>query len=355
MEDRELDESRVHVTRWPSQRSDSDALARELRPWSHSDSAGDDDTLGAFLEEWLRSIEHSVRPRTWRRYAEYVRIHITPTLGQVNLGSLHAKHLQLLYAERMRAGLSATSIRHLHRTLHGALSQAQQWGLINANVTSHVNLPRGEPLEVQPLSPQEAEKFLIAVRGNRFEALYTLAITTGMRQGELLGLRWRDVDLERRSIRVTGSLQYIPGRGLQISHPKTRKSRRHVLLTEVALGALRRHLVAQNAERSRRGARWQELDFVFASRDGRPLYATNVIGSSLPRILRSAGLRKIRFHDLRHTTATLLLGQGVHPKIVSEMLGHSSIGITLDLYSHATPTMQETATTALDQLLGPSR
>jgi integrase len=216
-----------------------------------------------------------------------------------------------------------------------------------------VNPPRGDPLDVQPLSPQEAERFLHAVSGDRLEALYTLAITTGMRQGELLALRWRDVDLERRSIRVTGSLQYIPGQGLRLSQPKTRKSRRHVLLTEVALASLRRHGAAQSAERSRRGIGWQELDFVFASRGGRPLYATNVIKRSFPRILKSAGLRQIRFHDLRHTTATLLLDQGVHPKIVSEMLGHSSIGITLDLYSHATPTMQETAISALDRLLRP--
>ena len=173
-----------------------------------------------------------------------------------------------------------------------------------------------------------------------------------MRQGELLALRWREVDLERRSIRVVASIQYISGRGLVLSQPKTNRSRRNVRLTDLAIEALERHRSTQDAMRLRREGLWQDLGFVFATRDGRPLYATNLVKRALPRILRKAGLRRVRFHDLRHTTATLLLGQGVHPKIVSEMLGHSNIGITLDLYSHATPTMQEKAAAALDELLG---
>jgi integrase len=316
---------------------------------------GSDERLGDFLEDWLTSIQHSVRPRTWRRYAEYVRLHIKPTLGTVTLSSLEARDLQHLYSGRMRAGLSPTSILHLHRALHRALSQAQLWGLVDVNVTTLVHPPKYDGIEVQALSPEEADGFLNAARGDRLETLYVLAITTGMRQGELLGLRWRDIDLERRSIRVTGSLQYIPGQGLVRSQPKTRKSRRQVLLTHLGVKSLRHHRLQQDTQRSRSGERWRELDFVFTSKDGHPLYATNVINRSLPRILRSAGLRKIRFHDLRHTTATLLLGQGVHPKIVSEMLGHSNVGITLDLYSHATPTMQEVATSALDAILGEPR
>lgn len=311
-----------------------------------------DGTLGTFLEEWLQSIEYSMRPRSWQRYCQYVRIHTTPTIGHLPLASLHAKDLQLLYAERMRDGMSATSTLHLHRTLHGALSQAQNWGLVATNVARHVNPPKPDRMDVQPLSPEEAELFLRAVSGDRFEALYTLAITTGMRQGELLGLRWQDIDLDRRSIRVSASLQYLARRSLVLSQPKTRKSRRHVLLTDLAIDALRRHHQHQEIQRSSRGNRWQDLDYVFTTRDGRPVYASEISGRSLPRLLRKAGLRKIRFHDLRHTTATLLLGQGIHPKIVSELLGHSNVGITLDLYSHATPTMQETATTALDHLLG---
>jgi integrase len=190
------------------------------------------------------------------------------------------------------------------------------------------------------------------VRGERFEALYVLAISTGMRQGELLGLRWRDIDSEGRSLRVTGSIQYVPGHGLSVSSPKTRSSRRRVMLSRIAADALDRRREAQKQERAHSGEKWEDQDFVFTSRDGKPIYATNVVNRSFPKVLAAAGLPQIRFHDLRHTAASLLLGQGVHPKIVSEMLGHTSIGITLDLYSHATPAIQREATAAFDRLLG---
>ena len=178
------------------------------------------------------------------------------------------------------------------------------------------------------------------------------AITTGMRQGELHALRWRDVDLEGGSLRVTSSIQYVRGQGLRLSSPKTRRSRRQVMLSKVAVEALTLRRDVQLRERARQGEKWQDGDFVFTSRNGQPIYATNVVNRWFPKHLRAAGLPRIRFHDLRHTAATLLLGQGVHPKIVSEMLGHTSIGITLDLYSHATPTIQREATAAFDRLLG---
>jgi integrase len=235
--------------------------------------------------------------------------------------------------------------------LHRALSYAQRRGLIGNNVAKLVDPPKRQRREMQSLSPEQARRFLDAVRGNRFEALYVLAISTGMRQGELLGLRWRDVDLAGRSLRVTGSIQYVRGHGLGLSSPKTRSSRRQVMLSQIAVDALDRRKEAQKQERTRSGDKWQDTDFVFTTRDGKALYATN-IKSSFCKLLVACGLPRIRFHDLRHTAATLLLGQGVHPKVVSEMLGHASIGITLDLYSHATPTIQREATAAFDRLLG---
>jgi len=177
-----------------------------------------------------------------------------------------------------------------------------------------------------------------------------MAITTGMRQGELLGLRWRDVDLGVRSVRVTGSVQYIPGRGLRVSSPKTARSRRNVLISEIATAALLRHRQRQDAER-KTVEDWEDNDLVFPNRRGRPMYATNLLDRSFSNLLKRAAVPKIRFHDLRHTAATLLLGEGVHPKVVSEMLGHTNTSITLDLYSHATPTMQREAAGAFDRLL----
>jgi len=240
---------------------------------------------------------------------------------------------------------------HLHNVLHRALSHAQRRGLVETNVTKLVDPPRAQRHEMQSLSPEEARRFLKVVRGDRLEALYVLAITTGMRQGELHALRWRDVDLAGGALRVTSSIQYVKGKGLHMSSPKTQRSRRQVMLSKTAVEALARRREAQHRERARQGDKWQDGDFIFTSRNGQPIYATNVVNRWFPKLLRSAGLPRIRFHDLRHTAATLLLGQGVHPKIVSEMLGHTSIGITLDLYSHATPTIQKEATAAFDRLL----
>ena len=311
-------------------------------------------TVAEFLEDWLQSISYSVRPRTARRYAEYVRLHALPSLGNLPLASLSPKDLQILYAGRMRSGLSAMSVLHLHRTLHRALGQAQRWGLIEVNPAALVDPPRPERVEMHTLSPDEASRFLKTIRGDPLEALYTLAITTGMRQGELLGLHWREVDLERSSIKVTGSLQYVPGQGLSVASPKTTRSRRNVLLSATAVDALRRHRLGQERERSARTKDWEDMDLVFTNAHGRPIYASNLLKRSFTPLLEKAGLRHIRFHDLRHTAATLLLGQRVHPKVVSEMLGHTNISITLDLYSHATPTMQREAAAAMDDLLGGS-
>ena len=303
----------------------------------------------AFLEDWLQSIVHSVRPRTWHRYAEYVRLHVIPTLGRTTLHLLSPREIQALYSSKISQGLSPRSVLHLHRVLHRALGQAQRWGVVDENAAALVDPPRPEPRDMRALSPEEVRRFLAAASGSRLEALYILAVTTGMRQGELLGLRWRDVNLEARSIRVTGSLQYVPGFGLRVSAPKTARSRRHVLLSEYAASALVLHRRRQNAEQAD-VPKWQDNDLVFPNRLGRAMYATNLLDRSFACLLEHAGLPRVRFHDLRHTAATLLLGQGVHPKVVSEMLGHTNTAITLDLYSHATPTMQEAAAGAFDRL-----
>ena len=309
-------------------------------------------TTAEFFEGWLLSIAHSVKPSTLRRYEAYVRLHAIPAFGDVRLRKLSPGDLERLYAAKLGDGLAPRSVLHLHMALHRALRHAQRRGLVDTNVTELVEPPKPQRREMQSLSPEQARRLLSVVRGDRLEALYVLAITTGMRQGELLGLRWRDIDFEGRSLRVTGSIQYLPGRGLRVSSPKTRGSRRQVMLSQIAIDALHRRREAQKQERARVGEKWQDGDFVFTSRNGRPLYATNVVSRSFQKLLAAAGVPRIRFHDLRHTAASLLLGQGVHPKIVSEMLGHASIGITLDLYSHATPTIQRGATAAFDRLLG---
>jgi len=311
---------------------------------------GERQTVGQYLASWLDAVRPSLRPRTFSRYEQYIRLHAVPELGRLPLARLSPQHLQRLYASRLAAGLSPTTVGHLHAVLHRALAQATRWGLVVRNVASLATRPRAQRQEMVTFSPEQAGSFLEAAQGDRYAALYTLALTTGMRQGELLALRWRDLDLEARTVQVRATLQRTRD-GFAFTEPKTTSSRRQVALTRAAVDALRRHRARQLEERLAAIA-WEDNGLVFANEVGRPVEATNLLRRSFHPLLERAGLPHIRFHDLRHTAATLLLAQGMHPKIVAEMLGHSAIAVTLDLYSHVTPTMQRQAADAMDAILG---
>ncbi len=308
-------------------------------------------TVGQYMASWLKAARPSIRERTWVRYEQYVRLHVVPTMGKVQLTKLTPQHLQRLYAERLEAGLSPSTVHHLHATLHKALKQAVRWNLLPRNVADLVDPPRIPRFEMTTLLPEQARVLLDAAAGDRLEALYVLALTTGMREGELLALKWRDIDFDSNAVEIRGSLQRVPS-GFIIAEPKTARSRRRVNLTNAGLVALRQHRARQGEERLRLGAAWQKSEMVFTDEAGKPIDATKFLRNSFAPLLKRAGLPPMRFHDLRHTAATLLLGRGIHPKIVSEMLGHSQIGITLDLYSHVTPTMQREATEAMDTIVG---
>jgi len=308
-------------------------------------------TVAAFLVRWLATIKPALRPNTYRRYEQFVRMHISPALGRITLTKLTPDQLQELYAAKLEAGLSPTTVRHLHAAAHKALKQATRWGLVARNVATVVEVPRMVRHEMATLTPEEAQRVIEAARGERLGAVYTLALTTGMRRGELLGLRWRDVDLERGAVQVRASLQWTK-EGPAFAEPKTERSRRQITLAKIAIDTLRAHRLAQAEERLRRGPAWEDNDLVFANEVGRPVYPNNMVRRSFEPLLKRAGVRRVRFHDLRHSAATLLLAEGVHPKIVSEMLGHSQIAMTLDLYSHVTPTMQRQAADAMDVVLG---
>jgi integrase len=203
---------------------------------------------------------------------------------------------------------------------------------------------------MRPLSPTQARTLLDAVEGNRLEALYVLAVTTGMRQGELLGLGWEDVDPEAGTVRVRRTLTLAKG-GPRLTEPKTKGSRRSIRLTASAVEALVRHRVRQDSEGAAAGGKWNDWDLVFCTRRGTPIRRDNLHDKHWKPLLKRSGLPDTRFHDLRHTCATILLTKGVHPKIISEMLGHSSIAITLDTYSHVIPGMQEAAAKAMEDAL----
>lgn len=308
-------------------------------------------TVASYLDDWLASVKPTLRVSTWTRYHQLMHGHVIPHIGRVRLTKLSPQHVSRLYADRLEVGLKPATVAQTHRILHRALSQATRWGLVVRNVATLVDPPRVVREEMRTLSAEEVKRFLAAAADHRLHALFALAVSTGMREGELLALRWRNVDLDAGVVQVTGTLQRTPD-GPRISEPKTKKSRRQIHLTKTAVEALKVHRVRQNEERLRMGPAWDDNDLVFCNSIGRPLNDANMLNRDFRPLLEKAGLPRIRFHDLRHTAATLMLGAGVHPKIVSEMLGHSQIGITLDLYSHVTPTMQAEAAAAMDGVLG---
>jgi integrase len=308
-------------------------------------------TVGDFLDRWLKdSVRDTVRQRTYERHEELVRLHIRPALGRLKLKALTPAHVQGFYRDRLDSGLSPATVQKIHVVLHKALSQAVRWNLIPRDATKAVNAPRPAPKEICPLSPDEARRFLEAAHGDRLEALYILAVHTGMRQGELLGLKWEDVDLEGGVIHIRRTLTRNRGR-LLLGEPKTKRSRRTVRLTGTAVEALREHLECQLEEIERLGDLYQDVGLVFTTEVGTLISPTNLRRRSFARLLKRAGLPSKRFHDLRHTCATLLLSRNVHPKYVQELLGHATIAITLDTYSHVLPGMGDQTAAAMESAL----
>lgn len=307
-------------------------------------------TVSDLMSSWLKQRRHEIRWQTWRRYESNFRMHIEPVIGNIRLAKLRPEHLRNLYAQKIEEGLSSTTVRHIHAVIRAAFRQAERDEILIRNVCRMVDPPRAEQFEIMPLSPDQARAFRTAARGHDDEALYVLALTTGMRQGEILGLRWRDVDLQNGFVSVARSLVSQDG-VMKLDEPKTRGSKRRIHLTPDAIESLWNQKRRQLEHQMVLGPNYQDQDFVFPTEVGTPRRGVNLVYRSFRPLLKAAGLRQIRFHDLRHTAATLLLSEGVHPKVVSEMLGHSSIRLTLDTYSHVTPTMQQQAADAMEAIL----
>jgi integrase len=307
-------------------------------------------TVGAFLDRWLVDVaKPTVRPKTYASYAQLVRLHLKPALGHHQLAKLSPQHVQAMMNAKSAAGLSPRTVQYLRAILRRALGQALKWGLVSRNVATLVDPPRSQRQDVTPLSPLQARAFLTAAEGDRLEALYSVAIALGLRQGEALGLRWDDVDLDAGMLKVRHALQRIDGT-LQLVEPKTKRSKRTIPMPPTIVTALREHRVRQLEERLIAGPRWQEHNLVFPSTIGTPADARNIV-RRFHAILDQAGLPSMRFHDLRHTCASLLLAQHVPPRVVMETLGHSQIALTMDTYSHVMPVMQREAANLMDQLL----
>ena len=334
----------------------------KLRTAQHDQQAGlpiveERQTVADYLTGWLDTIRPPrLVQETWNRYEECVRLHINPGIGSVRLAQLSAQRVQTLYAQCASKGLSPTTVKHVHAVLHRALEQALRLSLVQRNVSDMVEKPRRRVVEMRPLSREQAQAYLAAAANDRLEAVFVLAIATGMRVGELLALRWADVDLEPHApagngtISVNATLKWRDGQAVWAA-PKSQYSRRLIAIAPPVIERLKRHRVLQRLERVAAGPAWQDYDLVFCDEIGGPLKG-DMLRHRHERFLASAHLPRIRPHDLRHTCATILLSQGVNPKVVSSMLGHSSVAITLDIYSHVLPHMLDDAAAALMVALG---
>ncbi len=308
-------------------------------------------TVAQFLDSWLENTQKpSVRPRTYERYEEVLRLHINPVLGRHRLQKLSAQHIEAFYAKKLQEGLSPRTVNTFHNVLHKALEKARRSRIIIENVCEFVDRPRVEDTEINPLSLEQVKALLAVAQGHAIEALLTLALATGMRRGELMGLKWQDIDFEKGALQVRRIMSRVPSKlktedkkGYVEAATKTKKSRRSIVIVPFALEALKRHRELQRAAKEKAGTRWVENDLVFRTSVGTPLHPDNNIFVPFKELLNEAKLPNVRFHDLRHSAATLLLGEGVHPKIVQEILGHSNINITLNVYSHVLPGMQQGA------------
>lgn len=311
-------------------------------------------TVGSFLDEWSRTyVEGLPSPVTRRNYRDIVRVHLLPALGKVPLARLNAQIVQMYVSQELGQGQSATSVQCHFAILREALSHAVRWGLLVRNPTDSVDPPRRRRRDMRVWDEEQVRLFLAeARRSSEHYCLYLAAVLTGMRQGELLGLRWSDIDFLVGTASVQQTM-YRLGTTILFKEPKTARGRRSVALPAPLIDALREHKERQTETQRILGSEYADHDLVFCQANGKPQHAHNIAQRDFRRVIERARVPRIRFHDLRHTHATQLLRAGVHPKVVQERLGHSTPAFTLAVYSHVLPGMQEEAARTLSaRLLG---
>jgi integrase len=303
--------------------------------------------LGEYLDAWLESVKVSVRSTTFVTYSYAVRRHIVPDLGDVPLLRLTAEAIEVWVSRLQSTGLSGSTVHQAFRVLKTALRQAVARGMIARSPLALVRSPRVPRRELSAWDEEQVRLFLAeARRSSRYYVLYLTAILTGMRRGELLALRWHDIDWTFGRASVTRTLVRAD-KQVEMREPKSQRSRRTVSLPPVLLEEFRRIRETQTARRGMLGDVYENHALIFCQTNGRPLHAHNVSQRDFKRVIRKAMVPMLRFHDLRHVCATLMLRQGIHPKVVGEQLGHASVGVTLDVYSHVLPGMHEEAVRSL--------
>lgn len=312
-------------------------------------------TLEQYLEQWLGTHKANVEPTTHDWYTMVCRKHIAPHLGRVQLQKLTPLAVQQFYASKLQEGrldgkgesLSPNTVRHIHRVLHKALNAAVKLQLIPRNPCDAADPPKVVKKEARYWTPEEAAQFLEAIQEDRLYALFYVALGTGLRRGELLGLRWQDVDLNEGRLTVRQEI-VRKSKGTLVKAPKTEKSRATISLSRGVVEVLKKHKARQAQERLLMGDQYHDSGLVFATFKGDPLEPSYISGDYFGKLIEKAKVRKINFHALRHTHATILASQGVPLKVVSERLRHSSVAITGDIYSHVFAEMDREAADSFD-------
>jgi len=313
-------------------------------------------TIGIYLEQWLKSyVASTVAPRTHESYAYIAKKHLIPALGQIKLCNLRPQHLQQLYADKLKQGLSPRTVQLLHVTLHKALKNAIKTGLLSRNPLDMVDPPKVERHEMKTMTEEDISRFLNEARKGDYYSLFYIYLFTGIRRGEALSLRWSDVDLPGCQLSISKTMQFLNNK-VTYKSPKTANSRRLVALSPSTCVVLRLHKEAQNKIRKykedpsvsdKEDPSVSDDDLVFCQSDGKP-YLPSTISHAWIKLIKRCGLDGIRLHDARHTHATLLFKSGVSAKVIQERLGHSSVAFTMNTYAHVSPGMQKQAANQFD-------
>ena len=308
------------------------------------------ETVSDFIQKWITSHKPNITARSFERYSGIIRVHIIPAVGNIPLCQLAPEQIQMLYNQKIDAGLSPRSVKYIHVVLHKALQTALKWHKISVNPADSIDLPKAHHTEMQVWNESEVIKFLKTAATTPYHCLFYLALYTGARRGELLALRWQDCDLIGGQISISRAVHHVKGE-YTFSQPKTEKSRRTIALPPSATIILRQLRESTEQLRSTFPQTVSDSDLIFTRTfDGKPL-RPNTVSRAWERIAGTAGIKTIRFHDARHTHVSLMLKLGVPLKVISERLGHSSISVTADTYAHLLPGMQESAAKAFDDAI----
>ena len=309
-------------------------------------------TLEQFLSEWLSIHKTGLKPRTGERYEQISRDYIYPYIGKIKLHDLRLDKVEKLYLDLLQEGVTIRNVRLAHSILHRSFQDAVRRGLVGFNAAHGARQPKMPYKEMQILDENQVMQFFLCIKNDCNEALYHLAIKTGMRKGELLGLKWSDLDWNRGTLRIQRQAQRVPGKGRTFVPPKTRAGKRTISLGSGTLQLLREHKNKQQLQKALEGDRWQDFDLIFPSKVGTVQSGSNVL-KRFKALLESAGLPPMRFHDLRHTGASMMLIHGVPLIVVSKVLGHSQPSTTLNIYGHVVPAAYENVGDQMDELLTP--